>query len=116
MIDETEKASSLSALNNHPLVKRVTSEQMVHRTLKFFNGLSDSNNSSDSESENGKIHSASWDCESTNCLFHSWRNNHRGTSTNPVYIQILISKRYNLNRDEHMLSKKAVGEIISENK
>lgn len=37
ILEETTKNSGLDALKNHPLVKRVTPQRLVHRTLKYFN-------------------------------------------------------------------------------
>lgn len=37
ILQDTEKFSGLNALNDHPLVKRVTAQRMVSRTLKFVN-------------------------------------------------------------------------------
>lgn len=37
LIEDTEKLHGLDALNHHPLVKHVSSQRMVHRTLKFLN-------------------------------------------------------------------------------
>lgn len=37
VLQDTEKLSGLNALNEHPLVKRVTAQRMVSRTLKFVN-------------------------------------------------------------------------------
>lgn len=40
VLQDTDKLAGLSALNEHPLVKRVTSQRMVSRTLKFVNDYS----------------------------------------------------------------------------
>lgn len=37
ILQDTDKFSGLNALNDHPLVKRVTAQRMVSRTLKFVN-------------------------------------------------------------------------------
>lgn len=36
-LQETDKYEGLRALNNHPLVKTVSSQRLIHRTLKFIN-------------------------------------------------------------------------------
>lgn len=41
-LKETDKYPGLKALNNHPLVKTVTPQRLVHRTLKFINTTNDS--------------------------------------------------------------------------
>lgn len=37
ILQDTDKFSGLNALSDHPLVKRVTAQRMVSRTLKFVN-------------------------------------------------------------------------------
>ncbi|CAH0547704.1 unnamed protein product [Brassicogethes aeneus] len=37
ILDETDRLDGLNALNDHPAIKRVTSQRMVSRTLKFVN-------------------------------------------------------------------------------
>lgn len=37
VIDDTSKRSGVSALEDHPIIKSVTAQQMVHRTIKFVN-------------------------------------------------------------------------------
>ncbi|CAH1170188.1 unnamed protein product [Phaedon cochleariae] len=37
VLEDTEKFEGLSALNDHPAIKRVTAQRMVTRTLKFIN-------------------------------------------------------------------------------
>jgi len=41
-LKETDKYQGLKALNNHPLIKTVTPQRLVHRTLKFINTTNDS--------------------------------------------------------------------------
>lgn len=41
LLEDTEKLGGLDALNDHPSVKHVTSQRMVHRTLKFVANASD---------------------------------------------------------------------------
>lgn len=36
-LQETDKYEGLRALNNHPLVKSVSPQRLIHRTLKFIN-------------------------------------------------------------------------------
>lgn len=38
LLEDTEKLAGLNALSDHPSIKRVTSQRMVLRTLKFING------------------------------------------------------------------------------
>ncbi|XP_015585163.1 membrane-bound transcription factor site-1 protease isoform X2 [Cephus cinctus] len=37
LLEETDKHNGLSALSDHPLVRRVTPQRLVHRTLKYIN-------------------------------------------------------------------------------
>lgn len=37
LLEETAKYNGLNALNNHPLIRRVTPQRLVHRSLKFIN-------------------------------------------------------------------------------
>lgn len=37
LLEETDKYHGLNALNNHPLIKRITPQRLVHRSLKFIN-------------------------------------------------------------------------------
>lgn len=37
LFEDTEQLDGLNALKDHPSIKRVTSQRMVHRTLKFIN-------------------------------------------------------------------------------
>lgn len=41
LLEETTKYNGLNALNDHPLIKRVTPQKLVHRNLKFINTTSD---------------------------------------------------------------------------
>jgi len=42
-LKETDKCEGLRALNNHPLVKTVSPQRLIHRTLKFINTTNDPN-------------------------------------------------------------------------
>lgn len=37
LLEETAKYHGLNALNDHPLIRRVTPQRLVHRSLKFIN-------------------------------------------------------------------------------
>ncbi|XP_011314538.1 membrane-bound transcription factor site-1 protease [Fopius arisanus] len=42
LLEETDNQNGLNALTDHPLVRRVTPQRLVHRTLKYFNSTDDS--------------------------------------------------------------------------
>lgn len=41
LLKETDRRNGLSALSDHPLVRRVTPQRVVHRTLKYINNTED---------------------------------------------------------------------------
>ncbi|XP_046428490.1 membrane-bound transcription factor site-1 protease isoform X2 [Neodiprion fabricii] len=41
LLEETDRRNGLSALSDHPLVRRVTPQRVVHRTLKYLNTTED---------------------------------------------------------------------------
>lgn len=41
LLEETDRRNGLSALSDHPLVRRVTPQRVVHRTLKYINNTED---------------------------------------------------------------------------
>ncbi|XP_012267422.2 membrane-bound transcription factor site-1 protease [Athalia rosae] len=41
LLEETDRYNGLSALSDHPLVRRVTPQRVVHRTLKYINSTED---------------------------------------------------------------------------
>lgn len=67
LFEDTEKLNGLDALSEHPNIKHVTSQRMVHRTLKFVN-------TSDNESVF---------CVGASC--NSWRIIKRSLAYNPFW-------------------------------
>ena len=41
LLEETDKDTGLSALSDHPLVRRVTPQRLVRRSLKYINTTED---------------------------------------------------------------------------
>ncbi|XP_077301788.1 membrane-bound transcription factor site-1 protease [Arctopsyche grandis] len=93
-LEDNDISSSISALEEHPAIKRVTSQRMVQRKIKYTlndEELSENPFDSDelrdnktekysySDDDNSKTYSDNNDdCEFSTCLFHNWRNIHRG--------------------------------------
>lgn len=70
LLEDTEKLNGLDALNDHPSIKHVTSQRMVHRTLKF------NVNASDPESTV---------CVGPNCNIWNRRRGRNSLSFNPFW-------------------------------
>ncbi|XP_049814659.1 membrane-bound transcription factor site-1 protease isoform X1 [Schistocerca nitens] len=60
LLDETEKLNGLEALSDHPSVRRVTPQRVVHRTLKYVNLTDDQQRKSE--------------CTGSNCLQPTWQS------------------------------------------
>lgn len=83
--DNDDISSSISALEEHPAIKRVTSQRMVQRKIKYTLTDELSENPFDFNEFRDNItekysYSDDDNCEFSTCLFHNWRNIHRGRS------------------------------------
>lgn len=72
LLEENDSLPGLEALRDHPLIKRVTSQRMVHRTIKYTRDL-------DENEQPGKnFPSDGDDCEGVGCFYSGWRTNYQG--------------------------------------
>lgn len=58
ILEETDQLNGLDALTDHPAIKRVTPQRIVHRTLKFVN-ITESNK-----------------CPGGSCTYNTWQSRH----------------------------------------